>query len=541
MVQTLLIVVAAAAVLVIVAVLLTRHLVRSRAKAELEAAGARAKAELDAAAARAKAELDAACARAEAGLAGRDKEIAVLREQLGEKDRTIADARQDKTESIALLKENYNRMVTDLKASHEKALGEQLAALRHEMSARTEELLKAREDELKASAESSFKTITGALDENVRAMKEAFEKNKEAQTASSASLRTQLETAVGALQKQAVDIGSKADSLADAMRGSNKFQGDWGEVVLENLFLQEGLSAPRDYETQETLRDDTGHVVKNEDTASRMRPDFILHYPDGYDIIVDSKVNLSAYYDWCQAADDPAREEAAQRHLLAVRRQVEGLARKDYSHYLAPDRKRIDFVVMFVPLYPALRLACESDHALLKWARSQNVLITTEETIMPFLRVIKLAWTNLEQVQNQQLIISAAENMVSRVADFCKDYQAVGSSLETALGQYHRAEVKLRNSGPSIVTSARQVISYGVRQNPRKPLPAPVGGPDSGEGADSVIGTDSVGGPDCGGGLDSVGRLDSGAGADLVTGSGPGPDAVTSSGSGADSGPDAES
>ena len=198
--QTLLIVVAAAAVLVIAAVLLTRHLVRSRAKAELEAAGARA-----------KAELDAACARAEAGLAGRDKEIAILREQLGEKDRTIADARQDKTESVALLKENYNRMVTDLKASHEKALGEQLAALRHEMSARTEELLKAREDELKASAESSFKTITGALDENVRAMKEAFEKNKEAQTASSASLWMQLETAVGALQKQAVDIGSKAE------------------------------------------------------------------------------------------------------------------------------------------------------------------------------------------------------------------------------------------------------------------------------------------------------------------------------------------
>ena len=207
----------------------------------------------------------------------RGQKIAVLGQQLGEKDRIIADARQDKADSVALLKENYNRTVSDLKASHEKALGDQLAALRHEMSARTEELLKAREAELKASAESSFKTITGALDENVRAMKEAFEKNKEAQTASSASLRTQLETAVGALQRQAVDIGSKADSLADAMRGNNKFQGDWGEVVLENLFIQEGLTAPRDYETQETLRDDTGHVVVNEDTASRMRPDFILH------------------------------------------------------------------------------------------------------------------------------------------------------------------------------------------------------------------------------------------------------------------------
>jgi DNA recombination protein RmuC len=498
----LLYVLAGAVALVVAAVLLTRHLVRTRAEAVI----ARKDAELsqrDAEMQRKEADLQ----RAATDLAGRDRDIAVLREQLEEKDRIIADARQDKADSVALLKENYNRTVDDLKAAHEKALGDQLAALRHEMSVRTEEILKAREESLKASAETSFKTSTGALDENVRAMKEAFEKNKEAHTASTASLRTQLESAVGDLQRQAVSIGSKADSLADAMRGNNKVQGDWGEVVLENLFIQEGLTAPRDYETQETLRDEAGRVVVNEDTASRMRPDFILHYPDGYDIIVDSKVNLSAYYDWCQAADDSARDEAAQRHLLAIRRQVEGLARKDYSHYLAPDHKRIDFVVMFVPIYPALRLACESDHELLKWARSQNVLVTTEETIMPFLRVIKLAWTNLEQVQNQQLIVTAAENMISRVADFCKDYQAVGTSLENALGQFHRAEVKLRTTGPSIVTSARQVVAYGVRQNPKKPLPAPIGpdgivgvdglvGADSSDGAAGLVGTDSSDGAD---------------------------------------------
>lgn len=448
--KLLLYLIAGVAVLLVAAVVLTRLLVKAHA--------------------------DAALSAKDAEISGRDKEIAVQRQQLEEKDRVIADARQDKADAVALLKEHYEKTVADMKAAHEKALGDQLTALRHEMSARTEELLKAREEALASSAETSFKAITGALDENVKAMKEAFEKNKEAQTASSASLRTQLESAVGALQKQAVDIGSKADNLADAMRGNNKFQGDWGEVVLENLFIQEGLSAPRDYETQETLRDPLGNTLRNEDTASRMRPDFILHYPDGYDIIVDSKVNLSAYYDWCKAADDAARDEAVQRHLVAVRRQVEGLARKDYSHYLDPSHKRIDFVVMFVPLYPALRLACEADHELLKWARSQNVLITTEETIMPFLRVIKLAWTNLEQVQNQQLIISAAENMVSRVSDFCKEYQAVGASLENALGQYHRAEIKLRDAGPSIVTSARQVISYGVRQNPKKPLPPPLGG-----------------------------------------------------------------
>ena len=390
------------------------------------------------------------------------------------KDEAVSLVREGYEARLKEQKEGHEKALEDLRTQQEKAVADQVAAVRAEMTARTEEILKEREASLKESAESAMKTITGTLGESVKAMKEAFEKNKEAQTTTSASLKAQLAEAVNSLQKQTVEIGSKADSLASAMRGSNKIQGDWGEVVLENILKLEGLKEGRDYDAQTTLRDEGGSIALSEEDK-RLRPDFVLHYPDGYDIIVDSKVNLSAYYDWARAADDASREEAALRHLRAVKAQVVGLSKKDYSHYLSADRRRTDFVVMFVPLYPALRLAYQADGDLWQWARSQNVLITTEETIMPFLRIIRMAWTNMEQVQNQELIIKSAETMVERVADFCKSYRAVGEKLDAALKEYNAADIKLRNTGPSIVTSARQVISYGVRPNVKKPLPPSLG------------------------------------------------------------------
>ena len=261
--------------------------------------------------------------------------IVVLALRLSDGKRRLEDEKRSKDEALSMQKEGYEARLSELKTSHEKALSElkaqqekavaeQVAAVRAEMTSRTEEILKAREESLKTSAEASIKSITGVLDENVKAMKEAFEKNKETQTATSASLKTQLADAVASLQRQTVEIGSKADSLASAMRGSNKIQGDWGEVVLENMLKQEGMKEGRDYDAQTTLRDEGGTIALSED-EKRLRPDFVLHYPDGFDIIVDSKVNLSAYYDWTQASDEASRNDAMLRHLRAVKSQVLGL------------------------------------------------------------------------------------------------------------------------------------------------------------------------------------------------------------------------
>ena len=250
-------------------------------------------------------------------------------------------------------------------------------------------------------------------------MKEAFEQNRKTHTETSQSLKENLENAVKNLREQTASIGGKADSLADALRGRNKTQGNWGEIILDNLFTNEGMREGRDYDKEETLRDEQGNVLHNEDTSKKMRPDYILHYPDGNDVVVDSKVVLTAVDDYFRATDEDAKKDAMVRNLAAIKDQVKNLSKKDYSRYPTPGHRMLDYVIMFVPVYSALRLAYEADRNLWQDAYKQGVLITTEETLMPFLRMIRIAWTSHEQVANQKQIIATAETVLARVSDFC--------------------------------------------------------------------------------------------------------------------------
>lgn len=398
----------------------------------------------------------------------------------------LKSVRTDKEKSIALVKESYERTLSELKASHEqavaelkaghdKALEQQLETVKAQVTAESEKMLKAREEELEKRARQTFENLTGGLDKNIRDMKDAFEQNRKAHAESSVSLKENLENAVKNLREQTSSIGDKADSLADALRGKNKTQGNWGEVILDNLFTNEGMHEGRDYDKEETLRDEQGNIVLNEDTSRRMRPDYILHYPDGNDVVIDSKVVLTAVDDYFKAKDEAARNDAAARNLAAIRDQVRNLSRKDYSRYLKPGHKMLDYVIMFVPVYSALRLAYESDKNLWQDAYAQGVLITTEETLMPFLRMIRIAWTSHEQVANQKQIIAAAETMIARVSDFCSAHAKMGKKLEEAMDQYEACDRKIRERGQSIVGAANKLISFGVPKNPKKPLPAEVG------------------------------------------------------------------
>lgn len=362
-----------------------------------------------------------------------------------------------------------------------------MEALRAQMTAESEKALKAREEELERRAKVMFDSISGGLDRDIKAMKDAFEQNRRIQAETSQSLRNNIDNAVRNLREQTLSIGDKADNLADALRGRNKTQGNWGEVILDNLFTSEGLREGRDYDKEVTLRDESGNVIRNEDTSRMMRPDFILHYPDGNDIVVDSKVVLTAMYDYYSTDDESLRSEALARHVIALKEQVRRLARKDYSRYLKPGHRMLDYVIMFVPVYSALRLAYEADRNLWQDAYAQGVLITTEETLMPFLRMIRIAWTSHEQVANQQQIIAAAETLVARVSDFCTAHAKMGKKLEEALEQYEACDRKIRERGQSIVGAANKLISYGVPGNPKKPLPPEIGMEELEGGSDAVI------------------------------------------------------
>ena len=350
-----------------------------------------------------------------------------------------------------------------------------LEMLKAQMTAESERVLKAREEELENRARNLFENLSAGLDKDINSMREAFEQSRKSHIETSRSLKENMDNAVRNLREQTMSIGDKADNLADALKGRNKIQGNWGEVILDNLFTSEGLREGRDYDREETLRDEQGHIILNEDTDRRMRPDFILHYPDGNDIVVDSKVVLTAMYDYYSTDDEILKADASARNLAAMKEQVRRLSKKDYSRYLKPGHRMLDFVIMFVPVYSALRLAYEEDPNLWQNAYDQGVLITTEETLMPFLRMINIAWKSYEQVANQQQIIAAAEMMLARVSDFCTAHAKMGEKLEDALKYYDVCDRKLRERGQSIVGAANRLISYGVPKNSKKPLPPEVG------------------------------------------------------------------
>lgn len=382
---------------------------------------------------------------------------------------------QGEVKSLTALRENdlasHEKSVALLKEAHDAALKQQIAAIRAEMTAETERLLKQREEELSRKAEETFKTISGSLDKDLKDMKDAFDAQKKSHTESSASLKEQLEGAVRNLAAQTRDIGQKADNLASALKGQNKMAGCWGETILYNMLVDEGMVEGRDFDKEETLRDAMGLILLNEDSGKRMRPDFILHYPDKTEIIIDSKVSLDAYSDWVAAETEAGKNDAAVRNLAAIRTQLKSLSGKRYQDYIREGYKTLDYVIMFIPNYGALQLAKTLDPDIFREAYNQGVLLTTEETLMPFLRMIRIAWTNYDQARNQEKIVKAAQTMIDRVSDFASAHAAMGKKLEEALKEYERCSDKIKDSGQSILVSAHQLVKLGVPKNPKKPLP----------------------------------------------------------------------
>ena len=358
-----------------------------------------------------------------------------------------------------------------LRETQDTALRQQMEGIRSQMTAETEKLLKQREEAIAKKAEETFQNISGSLGKDLKAMQEAFVAQRKSQTEGTAQMKEAMEQAVKNLQNQTSSIGAKADNLASALKGQNKTAGGWGEVILYNMLVNEGMVEGRDFDREETLRDALGQTVHNEDSSKRMRPDYILHYPDKTEVIIDAKVSLDAYSDWFAAQDAAAKDEAAQRNLQAIRTQIKDLSGKRYPHYIREGYKSLDYVVMFVPNYGSLQLAKSLAPNLFNEAYSQGVLLATEETLMPFLRMIRIAWTNYDQARNQEKIIKAAQNMIDRVYDFSKAHATMGEKLRDAMKQYDAVSAKIDESGQSILTSARQLIKLGVPKNPKKPLP----------------------------------------------------------------------
>ena len=400
-----------------------------------------------------------------------NKAKAAFREELGRKEAEIIHKEADLRTAEALReneREQHEKALAEIKASHEKALSDLRAgqekaieAARTALALENEKILKAREEALKKEAAETMKNITGGLNQTIKGMTEALEAQKKSHSQETSDIKAVFDETVKNLKEQTKAIGNQAEDLAKALKGKNKVQGNFGETILENMLKEQGFREGYDYESEYWLRDKEGNRIRNEETGKHMRPDFVLHLPDQTDILVDSKMSLTALTDYYAAETDEEREEASLRNLESVRSHVKELTGKEYQKYVV-GRKTLDFVIMFIPNYGAWQLAKMKDAGIFNWALEHSVLITTEETLIPFLRLIHGAWQQKERMENIEEIVKAAQDMVERVGIFCHANAALQKDLEGVLEEFKENTNRLVDGKQSIVKAAMRAISHGL-------------------------------------------------------------------------------
>lgn len=344
----------------------------------------------------------------------------------------------------------------------EKLLKEQFANV-------AQSILEGSASKLKEQNAESLTGITQPLKEAIARMQQAISDTQKESAAHSASFREQMLL----MMQQTQQLGEKAEGLTNVLRRDNKVAGNMGEIILGDLLTSQGLTEGIHYEVQARLRDELGRPLKNDDTGREMQPDVILHYPQGQDAIVDSKVSLVAYEKYVNAKTPEEKEHYLQDHIRSVRQHVNELARKDYSKYIQNGRDAVDFVIMFVPFESSLQLALANDPTLWREAFEKKVFVTGEQNLLGILHMIHIAWVQNQQAENQEKVFGLAEQLLDRLGDFVKRYNDLGEKLHKTVEAYDNANNKLITGRQSVAQKGRELVDLGAKENPNRKIPMP--------------------------------------------------------------------
>ena len=272
------------------------------------------------------------------------------------------------------------------------------------------------------------------------------------------------------MMRQSAAAKESADELTRVFRHAGRVQGNWGEIVLNELLESQGLTENVHYELQSSIRDASGDVVRN-DNDHGMRPDVILHLDQKREVIIDSKVSLTAFMDYVNAEDENDRQKFLRAHVESIQKHVKELAAKDYSSYVKPPKVKMDYVIMFVPNTGALWAAIGAQPDLWRNAMEKNVYIADEQTLFAALRIINMTWTQIAQAQNHEKVYALANELMDRVGQFMDRYKAIGKALENAGKAYEAADKKLQPTGQSIIQTCAKLQKLGAKQSSRNPIP----------------------------------------------------------------------
>ena len=384
----------------------------------------------------------------------------ILEETKANYQSQIADLKADADKHLRDVVAEKEKSHQEMLAAEEKRFDETLVKMTERLKNTTDEMLKQRQKEFSESSTSNLNQIVNPLKETIEKMKVAMKEASDSQV----SLKTALQQRIEDMIKHSNEAKQSADELARVFKHSSKIQGDWGELVLDNLLASQGLQRGIHYDVQEVIRDPQGNVVHTE-TGGNMRPDVILHLDQKREVIIDSKVSLTAFMDYMNAETEEARQIALNAHIESLNKHVKELSKKDYSSYIQAPKVKMDYVIMFVPHSGALWIALNAQPDLWRKAMEQNVYIADEQTLYAALRIVSLTWTQILQAQNHEEVYRLANEMLDRVGQFEKKYLAIGDALEKAQKMYDEGHTKLMPEGQSITVTCNKLINLGAKQN----------------------------------------------------------------------------
>ncbi len=389
-------------------------------------------------------------------LEGREAKIGELELQLSNLSGTLEQERA----SLNSTREQISRLETTLTEQQHQAeeklnlLKEAKESLHDGFKNLANEIFESKQKEFKVQSKEQLSGVLDPLHERIK----SFEKRVEQTYSNEAKERFSLVKEVKNLQELNSRIAQDAVNLTNALKGENKTQGIWGEMVLEKVLENSGLEKGREYEIQVSLKQDDG---------KRYQPDAIVRLPEGKDVIVDSKVSLTAYERYCSAEDDEERKEALKAHTLSIRSHIKDLASKDYQNLEGV--RTLDYVLLFVPIESAFSLATQEDTGLYSDALSRHIAIVTPSTLLATLRTIQNMWRVEQQNKNAEEIADRAGKLYDKFVSFVSDLELIGSRLESTQGAYQDAYNKLASGRGNLVKRAEDMKTLGAKAS--KSLP----------------------------------------------------------------------
>ena len=298
--------------------------------------------------------------------------------------------------------------------------------------------------------------ILNPLKERIKEFEDKVDKTYKAESAERITLKTEIKQLVE-LNKQ---VSDDANNLTKALKGDNKAQGNWGEVILEKILERSGLSKERgEYKTQVSLNNAHGEVI---------RPDAIIYLPDNKHIVVDSKVSLVAYQNYVAADTEEQSAQFLKEHIVSIKSHIKGLSDKHYASSEALNTP--DFVLLFIPIEPSFGIAVQADQELFSYAWDRKIVVVSPSTLLATLRTISAIWKQELQTKNALEIAKQSGALYDKFVAFVEDLNDIGKNIDRTQGSYNAAFNKLKEGKGNLISRAQNIEKLGAKTT--KVLPA---------------------------------------------------------------------